>query len=213
MLRRFVAKWLLCRRGRCVLLMGLESADENVREGVSHPLHYARQKRGGAPVGSRTRWEKRSSGGAADLWAWARGGVFVRTARRSRGRARDAVSWWDMVERRRGKDGIRGAGVSADNASGDGGARLGSGGFCVRVGRRVRRPSLVRNGHYHAAFRGARLPRGRDRAARLERSGVGCGVRRAASGVPRLGRQHGLDGEPLHGGEEAPPRRCVLAGR
>ena len=143
----------------------------------------------------------------------ARGGVFVRTARCSRGQARDAVSWWGMVERRRGKDGIRGAGVSADNASGDGGARLGSGGFCVRVGRRVRRPSLVRNCHYHAAFRGARLPRGRDRAARLERSGVGCGVRRAASGVPRLGRQHGLDGKPLHGGEEAPPRRCVLAGR
>ena len=31
--------------------------------------------------------------------------------------------------------------------------------------------------------------------------------------VPRIGRQHGLDGEPLHGGEEASTQRRVLAGR
>ncbi len=37
---------------------------------------------------------------------------------------------------------------------------------------------------------------------RLERPGKRRGVRRAAVGIPRVGGQHGLHGEPLHGEQE-----------
>ena len=74
-----------------------------------------------------------------------------------------------------------------------------------RERRRLRRSPLLRHGHHHATARGPRLPCRRHRAARLARSGVRHHARRTAPGLPRLGWQHGLDGQPLHGREEAPP--------
>ena len=83
----------------------------------------------------------------------------------------------------------------------------------LRERRCLRRSPLLRHGHHHAAARGPRLPSRRHRAARLARSGVRHHARRTASGLPRLGRQHGLDGQPLHGREEAPPLGRIFARR
>ena len=72
---------------------------------------------------------------------------------------------------------------------------------------------LVRHGHHHASAGGERLTRWAP-----SRSLIGT-IRKASpcSGEPRLAflvspAKHGLDGEPLHGGEEASTQRRVLAG-
>ena len=83
----------------------------------------------------------------------------------------------------------------------------------LRFRRRLRGSSLVRERHHHAGVGVPRLQGGLHRSARLERPGKRRGVRRAAAGIPRVGGQHGLHGEPLHGEQEAPPRRRLHAGR
>ena len=83
----------------------------------------------------------------------------------------------------------------------------------LRFRRRLRGSSLVRQRHHHAGAGVPRLQSGLHRSARLERPGKRRGVRRAAAGIPRVGGQHGLHGEPLHGEQEAPPRRRLHAGR
>ncbi len=128
-------------------------------------------------------------------------------------RARKARGERRRLQVRRLRDASGRRGVFAHDARADGGAGLGSARFRLRVGRCVRRPSLVRPRHHHASARIPRLQGRRHRPARLERRRLHRRVRRAAVGLPRIGRQHGFDGEPLHGGEEASSLGRLHAGR
>ena len=84
--------------------------------------------------------------------------------------------------------------------------RLGPVRFRLRLRRRVRRSPELRHGHHHPRPRGARVPRGYHLPARLDRSREHRRPRRAAPRLPRLGRQHGLDGQPLHREQETATR-------
>ena len=95
-------------------------------------------------------------------------------------------------------------GLSAHHTCRHGRARLGRMRLCVRVRRRLRGPSEFWLRHHRAAARGPRLPRGRHRAARLARPRERNCPRQAEPRFSRLGRQHGLHGEPLQR-EQAPP--------
>ena len=90
---------------------------------------------------------------------------------------------------------------------------MGPPGRRLRLGRRLRRPPVVRGGHPRARARVARLPRRDPGPARLEER-----RRLARAGPPpallrRERREHGLDDQPLHGEPEASQRRRLLAGR
>ena len=79
--------------------------------------------------------------------------------------------------------------------------------------RRVRRPPQLRDGAGRAAAGGAGLPGRHHRAARLARRRGVPRARPPDRHVGRHRRQHGLDGQPLHVGPAAAPRRRVFAGR
>ena len=74
----------------------------------------------------------------------------------------------------------------------------------------VDHPSL-RDGDPRPRARGGRLPRRDPAAARLEERRRVARVRPAAALLRRQRREHGLDDQPLHGEQEGPQRRRLLA--
>src|SRR5262249_55992688 len=92
-------------------------------------------------------------------------------------------------------------------------ARLGRARRRVRDGRRLRGPSLVRDGGALAGARVTWVPGRHPAAARLAERRRMARARPAASVLRGLGRQHGLDDQSLHGEQETPQRRCLLARR
>ncbi len=108
---------------------------------------------------------------------------------------------------------VRHRAVPADVARRDGRARLG----CLRhrAGhrRRLCRPSELRHGDHRPAARGAGLPGRHHRAAGLAERRAVRGAGQPLPVLRRHRRQHGLHGQPLHGGPPAAPRRQLHAGR
>ena len=94
----------------------------------------------------------------------------------------------------------KGGAVPADEPRRDGRARLGRLRHRARDRRRLRGSSQLRHGDHRPAARGAGLPRRHHRAAGLAIGGAVQGAGQAAAVLRRHRRQHGLDGQPLHGG-------------
>ena len=83
----------------------------------------------------------------------------------------------------------------------------------LRHGRCVRRPSGVRDGDPEPGARGGRVPGRCPEPARLaERRGVAA-VRPPPAVLRHQRRQHGQHDQPLHGQQEGPQRRRLLARR
>ena len=82
------------------------------------------------------------------------------------------------------------------------GARLGRLRHRARHRRRLCRSSELRHGDHRPAARGAGLPGRHHRAARLAVGRAVQGAGQAAPVLRRHRRQHGLDGQPLHGGRK-----------
>ena len=103
--------------------------------------------------------------------------------------------------------------VPARLARRHGGTRLGSVRFRLYLRRRLRGPPLLWHGDHHPRSRCTRLQGGHHLPARLEGPPERHRLRRAAPGISRLGRQHGLHGQPLLGDQAPPPHRRLHTGR
>ncbi|MNT01208.1 hypothetical protein D3C72_1356650 [compost metagenome] len=107
---------------------------------------------------------------------------------------------------------FRASAIPADEQGGDGSARLGFLRHHHRDRRRLRRPSVVRHGDHRPSAGSPGLSRRHHCPAELAVQRRLHEARRAEPVLRCRGRQHGLDDQPLHRGQENPLRRCLHAG-
>ena len=91
--------------------------------------------------------------------------------------------------------------------------RLGPVRLCLHLRRCLRGPSELWHGHHQPRARRARIQSGHYLPARLDRPRQHHGARRAAPGLSRQRRQHGLHGQPLFGDQAPPPHRRLYPRR
>ena len=108
---------------------------------------------------------------------------------------------------------LRDGAVPAHVARGDGRAGLGQLRRHHRDRRCLRRSPELRHGHHRPRARSAGLSRRHHRAAGLAQRRAVQGARPAEPVLRHHRRQHGFDGQPLHGGPPHPQRRRVHARR